>query len=74
MHSKHPIDNGEPQMSDAEIDRVAQRVFQMLRSEVGTGTIDAIKWGFKIAFLALLTWLGILSAHHASAAAFHINH
>ena len=73
MPDRHHTEHGEPQMSDAEIERVAQRVFQMIKSEIGTGAIDALKWAFKLAVLAALTSLGFLSAHHASAAAFHFN-
>ena len=74
MPLHHQIDNDEPQMSDAEIDRVAERVFMMWKAKIGDSTISAVKWIATVSVLAFLTWAGFIRTSHAAAIAFHINH
>ena len=61
------------QMTDEEIERVADRVFEKLQAQIGKNAIQASMWAASLAVLALLAWLGIVKVSHASQIAFHLN-
>lgn len=72
MPNRHQMD-GEPQMSDAEIERVATRVFEKLRAQIGDSALKVLVWAASIAFMGFLTWIGFIKNSHAAGLVFHIH-
>ena len=61
------------QMTDEEIERMADRVFEKLQAQIGKNAIQVSMWAASLAVLAFLAWLGIVKVSHASQIAFHLN-
>jgi len=60
-------------MSDAEIERVADRVFEKMQAQIGRNAIQVVIWAVSIAALAVLVWLGVVKVSHAAQVAFHLS-
>jgi len=71
MNPRHPHD-ADPQMSDAEIERVADRVFEKFRAQIGDSAVKVVIWSITIGALALLVWLGVIKNAHAAQWVFHL--
>ena len=73
MPDKHRVGaDGELHMSDAEIERVAERVFQKFQAQFGNSIWKASVKMFWIAFLGFLAWAGLVHVNHAAQVAFHL--
>jgi hypothetical protein len=59
-------------MSDEEIERVADRVFEKIQAQIGRNAIMALIWAIGVAALAILTYFGIINRTHAAEIAFRL--
>ncbi len=71
-HHRWGEESGEPQMSDAEIQRVADRVFEKMQAEIGRSAVRVAIWAITVGVLAILAWLGIVKTTHAAQIALHV--
>jgi hypothetical protein len=60
-------------MSDAEIERVADRVFEKMQAQIGRNAVQVVIWAASIAVLSVLVWLGVVKVSHAADIAFHLS-
>jgi hypothetical protein len=59
-------------MSDAELERVADRVFEKFKSQIGDSAIKFAIWAVGLALMVFLTWAGLVKSSHAKAILFHL--
>lgn len=60
-------------LSDSELERVADRVFEKLQAQIGRGAVKVAIWLITVTVLAFLAYLGIVKSTHAAAIAFNID-